>query len=118
MVLCITISYIIDWLKKWKFIPVPLAQIPDYLQKWRSHYFTYSTFGLDYWGNELIKIDNAIAYNLSQELGSILWQKLYSQIYQPLHQQLWEGIGFKTFVYCAISKSKISPVSLLAVRVI
>lgn len=76
----------------------------------------------------------AIAYNLSQELGSILWQKLYSQIYQPLHQQLWEEIGFKVFNClqenhalwhdlnpynsCAISKSKISPVSLLAVRVI
>ena len=81
-----------------------LAQIPNYLQKWRSHYLTNSTidrptveaalksiyeamglsapkieyenspiaasanFGLDYWGNELIKIDNAIAYSLSQEL--------------------------------------------------
>lgn len=113
--------------------PQQLTQIPDYLQKWRSHYLTNSTidrpmveaalksiyeamglsapkieyenspiaasanFGLDYWGNELIKIDSAIAYNLSQELGSILWQKLYSQIYQPLHQQLWEEIGFKIF---------------------
>lgn len=54
-------------------------------------------FSLDYWGNELIKIDELIEQNLKQELGIILWQQLHQQIYEPLHQQLWEGVGIKIF---------------------
>lgn len=42
-----------------------------------------ANFSLDYWGNELIRIDELIEQNLKQELGTNLWQQLHYQIYEP-----------------------------------
>ncbi|VEP13618.1 conserved hypothetical protein [Hyella patelloides LEGE 07179] len=67
------------------------------IEYWNGPLIASGNFNLDYWGNELVIIEERIEQNLKQELGSNLWRRLRHQIYEPLHEQLWNGIGIEIF---------------------
>ena len=54
-------------------------------------------FNLDYWGNEIVKIDELLERHLREELSQNLWKQLRREIYEPLHDRLWLGIGRRIF---------------------